>query len=240
MRASPAGKQAIERTAGSGKERLGDASRRLYTHCVAVTGHVFHGDPTFFPDDPNGDGPARSDEGCQPRFGVRGAARGTRLDFHGRQVAEPPKQVVQPVSVGGLPVLGEGLKGELEVRQGGRIQQLPQLLLSEELAQQVAVKRECLGAPLREGGVTVVHVGRDIVEQERRCEWRRTQGFHAVHADLVVGAGADADREEILGHVGREGVALDVRDQGGGRPRGGERRQGESSGEEQQDQFLSE
>jgi hypothetical protein len=35
-------------------------------------------------------------------------------------------------------------------------------------------------------------------------------------------------------------VALDARDQGSGRPRRGERRQGESSGEEQKDRFLSE
>ena len=47
-----------------------------------------------------------------------------------------------------------------------RIEQLAQLLLAEQLAQQVPVERQRLGPTLRQRRVAVVHVGGDVVEQQ--------------------------------------------------------------------------
>lgn len=97
--------------------------------------------------------------------------------------------------VGGpdLPILGECLDGHLEVRQRGRVQQLAQLLLAQQLAQQVSIEGQGLGTPLRHGRVAFVHVGGDVVEQERACEWRGAHRLHGVDGDF-----APADSREQL------------------------------------------
>ena len=59
----------------------------------------------------------------------------------------------------------------------GRVDQVTQLLLSEQLAQQVAVERERGRAPLGVGRVALVHVGRDVVEQQRGGERRGALGL---------------------------------------------------------------
>ena len=63
---------------------------------------------------------------------------------------------------------------ELRLDLGERVgvDQLAQLLLAEQLAQQVAVERERLRAPLRRRRVVLVHVGGDVVEEERARERR--------------------------------------------------------------------
>ena len=65
----------------------------------------------------------------------------------------------------GLAVIGQGLEGELEVGQGLGIDQLAQLLLAQQLAEQVAVQGQRLGPPLGERRVTLVHVDGDVIEQ---------------------------------------------------------------------------
>ena len=61
----------------------------------------------------------------------------------------------------------------LDLRERVRVDQLAQLLLAEQLAQQIAVERERLRAPLRGRRVVLVHVRRDVVEEERGRERRR-------------------------------------------------------------------
>ena len=78
---------------------------------------------------------------------------------------------------------------------------------------------------------------------------RRGLFDHAMEADLIVGAGADPDGEEVLGHAVREDAALDVREgvgRGGGRGLGrsglgkGEGGQRQGGGQDQQGDFLPE
>jgi hypothetical protein len=61
----------------------------------------------------------------------------------------------------------------LDLGERVTVDQLAQLLLAEQLAQQVAVERERLRTPLRRRRVVLVHVRRDVVEQQRRSKRRR-------------------------------------------------------------------
>ena len=73
------------------------------------------------------------------------------------------------------PVLGECLEAQLQVGQRLRVQELAQLLLAEQLAQQVAVQRQRAGPAFGQWRIAVVHVGRDVVEQQAAGERRRTR-----------------------------------------------------------------
>ncbi len=92
-----------------------------------------------------------------------------------------------------LAIGGEELELELELGQGVGIEQLAQLLGAEQLAQQVAIERECLGPAIDERRVTLVHVGRDVVEHERAREGRRAPRLDADQPDLApLDGGQDA------------------------------------------------
>jgi hypothetical protein len=56
---------------------------------------------------------------------------------------------------------------ELQLADRGRIEQLAQLLLTQQLAQPLAVERERLGAALRHRRIAFVHELGDVVEQQR-------------------------------------------------------------------------
>ena len=97
------------------------------------------------------------------------------------------------------PIVGQRLEAQLEVRQRLGIEQLAQLLLAEQLAEQVAVERQRPGPPLGERGVAVVHVGGDVVEQERAREWAGPQRLDAVDGDLAARHAAEhlAQRRQV-------------------------------------------
>ena len=80
------------------------------------------------------------------------------------------------VGVARAPALREALQLQLQLVERGRVQQLAQLLLAEQLAQQVAVERERGGASLGERRVALVHVDGDPPEQQRLRERRRALG----------------------------------------------------------------
>ena len=63
-------------------------------------------------------------------------------------------------------VPGHAPQRRLDVGERGRVDQVAQLLLAEQLAQELAVERERLRATLGRRGVVGVHVGRDVVEEE--------------------------------------------------------------------------
>ena len=54
----------------------------------------------------------------------------------------------------------------LDLLDGIGVEQVAQLFLAQQLAQQVAVERERLRAPLGRRRVVLVHVGRDVVEEQ--------------------------------------------------------------------------
>ena len=61
----------------------------------------------------------------------------------------------------------------LDLLDRARVEQVAELLLAEQLAQQVAVERQRLRAALRRRRVVLVHVRRDVVEEQRGGVRRR-------------------------------------------------------------------
>ena len=110
----------------------------------------------------------RSPRSCsQP---LRRAAAQLRLVQ--RQVADAAQHVVQRVHGVRARALRQPLQVGLDRLQRARVDQLAQLLLPEQLAQQLAVQRQRRRAALGVGLVALVHVGRDVVEQQRGRERR--------------------------------------------------------------------
>src|SRR5207302_1147565 len=72
------------------------------------------------------------------------------------------------------------------------VEQVAQLLLAEQLAQQLSVERQRLGAALRRRRVVLVHVGRDVVEEQRRRVRRRRRRLDVDEVEL---AGAQAGKQ---------------------------------------------
>src|SRR5437868_12034486 len=89
------------------------------------------------------------------------------------------------VARGGPAKLRQELEVVLDLGERGRVDQVTELLLAEQLAQEVAVKRERGRTALRVRRVALVHVGGDVVEQERGCERRGGRGLDLDHADLA-------------------------------------------------------
>ena len=75
------------------------------------------------------------------------------------QVAAQAQPVVQLIGVS-----RRAAQLRLDLLEGAGVEQVAQLLLAEQLAQQVAVERERLRAAFRGRRVVLVHVGRDVVE----------------------------------------------------------------------------
>src|SRR2546430_12018055 len=84
-----------------------------------------------------------------------------------------------------LRILGERPERRLHLRERGRIEELAQLLLAEQLPQQVAVEGERLRTPLSGRRVVLVHVRRDVVEEERRGVWRGRRGLDVDEVELA-------------------------------------------------------
>ena len=102
------------------------------------------------------------------------------------EVADAAQHVVQPVAAGRARELGAALQVVLDALERARVDQLAQLLLAEQLAQQVAVQRQRGRAALGAGRVALVHVGGDVVEQQRgRRTARRSAVSTSTSADLA-------------------------------------------------------
>src|SRR6185503_2254020 len=61
----------------------------------------------------------------------------------------------------------------------------------QQLAEEVAVQRQGAGAALGQRRIAVVHVRRDIVEEQRAGEWARLRRLDAVDRDLAAGDPAE-------------------------------------------------
>ena len=130
---------------------------------------------------------------------------------------------MQRVDAVGAGAVGQALEVGLDLLERVRVDQLAQLLLAEQLAQQVAVEREGGRAALRVRRVALVHVGGDVVEQQRggeRARGRRldldqaqlarvqraqqlVQAGHVEHVAQALAVGLEHDRElaVALGHL---------------------------------------
>ena len=201
MRPRPARKQPVERVHRGSEERLRDADRRRDPDAVAIARHVLHGDPAVHAGDPDLHHASRRLQLPEPGLGGGRTALGPRRELVGREVAEPAQQVVDLVERGRPTVVSERLEAQLEVGEGIRVEELAQLLLAQQLAQQVAIERERLCPSLGEWRIAVVHVGGDVVEQQRAREGRGRRGLDRVDGDLAaLDAGQDvAQRGQVEG-----------------------------------------
>src|SRR5207302_4804074 len=66
-----------------------------------------------------------------------------------------------------LRILRERPQRRLDLGERRGVDELAQLLLAKKLPQEVAIEREGLRSPLRRRRVVLVHVRRDVVEEER-------------------------------------------------------------------------
>ena len=206
MRPGPAGQEPAERVACLAEEGGGRPRRRLGPGRVAVAGGVLHRDPAGLPADPHDHRPPGGGQRLQPLAGGRQPAARARRDLLLGEVAEPAQQVGDLVHRAGLALVDERLALELRLLEGRRVEQLAQLLLAEQLAEQVAVEGERLGPSLRERGVAVVHVGGDVVEEERGGERGRPRRLHPVDGHLAALDAAAGRRGAPAGRRRRRGT----------------------------------
>ena len=139
------------------------------------------------------------------------------------EVAEAPQDDLELVAVDRLGLLDAVLEGVLDVGERDRVDQLAELLLAEQLAEQVAVEGERGGAALGVRRVALVHVGRDVVEEQRGGERRgglrldldqrqpprlqvaedlaERRQVEDVAEDLAVGLERDREAREVAGDL---------------------------------------
>ena len=127
----------------------------------------------------------------------RGITLGAHRDLPARQVPHAAKHVVQLVGTAGTPAVGDALQLELHRCQHLGVEQLAQLLRTEQGVQKVTIERERGCAALRERRVALVHVRRDPVEHEALRERR---GLRRVHVHQ-----ADAARTDAAEHLAQGG-----------------------------------
>ena len=134
------------------QEHLRQAAGRDHAERVAVAAGVLGGDQPILGAD------ARS---VRAALGFEHRGVGF-VELAGTEVAAQAKQVVQFVGVARL-----WTKRALDLGHGVGIEEVAQLLLAQQLAQQVTVERQRLRAPFGGRRVVLVHVGRDVVEEQR-------------------------------------------------------------------------
>ena len=114
------------------------------------------------------------------------------------EITHRAQEIVQLVAITGLAVGMEPLQLGLDLGQDVRIQQLAQLGLPQQLAEQTAVEGQGLGLAFGQGRVLVVQVRGDVGEDERARE-----GRGAARLDLVDSQLAAAHRTHQLGQAGQ-------------------------------------
>ena len=174
-RAVRAGETAHELQQGIGhvgQEGLGQTPGRHDAQGVAIEPGVLGREPALLAADAGADGAALALEQCQPGPRLPGRLAALRR-LALRQLADPAQHVVQAVGAARPQVLRTVLQVVLHLLQRGGVDEVAQLLLAEQLTQQVTVQGQGHGAPLGRRGVALVHVRRDVVEEQRRGERRR-------------------------------------------------------------------
>ena len=146
------GQQPAQGVVSGAEHRLRDAARWRHAHAVAVSRHVLGGAATL-PRDSHLDGPPVR---CQApshsdatRHRTSGSAPRTWSRTLGGQVAEATQQVVHLVGRSGRSLGRQRLELQLELGEGVRVEQLPQLG-PQQLPQQVPVERQRLRAAVGE------------------------------------------------------------------------------------------
>ena len=145
-------KQRAQRFLRALEERIGQPARRHRAERVAVPAGILGGDQPLLAGDPHAHSPPLRLENRAERL----------VELARPQVAASQEQVVQPVRI-----LRLTRQRGLDLVERAGIEQVAQLFLAEQLAEEVAVERQRLRPPLGGRRVVLVHVRRDVVEEER-------------------------------------------------------------------------
>ncbi len=124
----------------------------------------------------------------------RGAVDGPQPELVERQRSEQAELVVRLVDVAGQATVDQSLELELEVGQHVGVDELSELLRTEQVAQQIAVERQRRRPALGERSVARVHVHGDPPEHERLRERRRHAGSRRTRDGSCASAGRAAPR----------------------------------------------
>ena len=174
VRTGVAADEPAKRAVDGIQERHGKADRRHGAERVAIEPGVLGGDQPLGACDANPGGSPGRNEIVQ----VGGS---TRRELGPRQIAQPAQQVVRAVGVERATL---ALELALDVSDRVAVEELSQVICAQELGEQRPVELERLGAPLGRRRVALVHVGRDVVEEERRGEGRRHRRLDLDQAHL--------------------------------------------------------
>ena len=166
------------------EEHVRQAAGRHDAEGVAVQPGVLGRDPALLAAEADAHGAALVLEPAQPGAGLGRRLRALRRLVRG-QVADAPQDVVQRVGVPRPQLLGAVLQVVLHLLQRAGVDEVAQLLLPQQLAQQLAVQRQRHRAPLGRRRVALVHVGRHVIEEQRRGERRGGLRLHLDDADLA-------------------------------------------------------
>ena len=200
MRSREPSYETLERSVGLAGERGREPEGERDAERVAEPGGVLHGGDPLLPRDPDADRASVGEQRVRQGLGVPDLDAGSDLVVG--QVAERPQQVVQVVGGSGAAAVAQTLELELHLVEGARVEELPQLVRAEQLAQQIAIEREGGGAPLGERRVSLVHVDADPSEEQRLRERRRVVG--------VDGDEPRATRPEVRHHLAERRDVEDV------------------------------
>ena len=162
------------------------------TQRVPVTPGILDGDPARLPGDraaararreaSSVGQPCPGRRAGEPRLPPRAGVRRPRPS-RGRPAAAAGRAGHRPTSLRGD--LSRACSSSSTSSERLAIEELPQLLGTQEFAQQVAIEGQGLRATVQQRRVALVHVGGDVVEEERRGEGRGVRRLHADDADLA-------------------------------------------------------
>ena len=172
------------------EEDLGQTGGRHRAERVAVEAGVLGGDPARLAADAQPHGAALAVELPDP---FRRAAPRVQLVARVRSPT-PAQDVVQRVDESARVRSDSRWRSASTCSSASGVDQLAQLVLAEQLAQQVAVEREGGRAALRVRRVALVHVGRDVVEQQRGGERARRSASRPRRGSARASAGSAAAR----------------------------------------------
>lgn len=179
-----AGNERIERALAGLEKDIWDAERGHCAKGIAIAAGIFDGDPTGLAGDTDGTGAMGGFEGCEPIVELCGLGN-AGMELIAGEVAETAEEVVQLVGVAGLPPGREGLEFEFEVLEDFGVEEFAEFVFAEEVAEEVAVESEGLGATLGEWGIALIHVGGDVIEEEGACKGRGFARFDGMDANFA-------------------------------------------------------
>ena len=156
--AGEAREQGPQRVVAGLEEDVGQAARRHGAHRVAVAARILGGSERLVPADADPDRTPLA----QQALGEAGVVLALE------PVAAQEQHVVETVRIA-----RRAMQLRLDLLDRPGVEQVAQLLLAEQLAQQVAVERQRLRAALRGRRVVLVHVRGDVVEEQRGARTAR-------------------------------------------------------------------